>query len=152
MAVQALVFGVAPEQPRDADPALDDNPLLRGLAATPMRLMEVDDPTFLGPDWVVTRPRLAGICGSDAKQVFMDWGEVTADNPMSAFFSLPQVLGHEVVAEVVALGPEARGVDVGERVVLNPWLSCAPRGIDPPCPACTAGDFSLCWNFEVGPS
>ena len=117
-----------------------------------MRLVDLDDPEFLLPDWVVTRPRLTGICGSDAKQVFMDWGNVaTPDNPMKGFFSLPQVLGHEVVADVVALGPEAEGLEIGDRVVLNPWLSCRPRGVDPICPACEAGDLSLCWSFGVGP-
>jgi threonine dehydrogenase-like Zn-dependent dehydrogenase len=110
------------------------------------------DPGFLRPDWVVTKPLLTGICGSDSKQVFMDWGEVQSpDNPMKAFFSLPQVLGHEVVADVVALGPEAEGFEVGDRVVLNPWLSCAPRGVSPLCPACVAGDLSLCASFGVGP-
>ena len=82
----------------------------------------------------------------------MDWGEVRSpDNPMKAFFSLPQVLGHEVVADVVALGPEAEGLEVGDRVVLNPWLSCGPRGVSPICPACEVGDFSLCYSFDVGP-
>ena len=71
-------------------------------------------------------------------------GEVrSADNPMKAFFSLPQVLGHEVVADVVALGPEAEGLEVGDRVVLNPWLSCGPRGVSPVCAACAIGDYSL---------
>ena len=64
----------------------------------------------------------------------MDWGEGGGDNPMRDFSSMPQVLGHEVVAEVVALGPEAEGVDVGDRVVLNPWLSCVPRGVSPDLP------------------
>ena len=74
-----------------------------------MKLVDMDDPGFLLPDWVVTQPRLTGICGSDSKQVFMDWGEVRSpDNPMKGFFSLPQVLGHEVVADVVALGPRPR--------------------------------------------
>jgi threonine dehydrogenase-like Zn-dependent dehydrogenase len=82
----------------------------------------------------------------------MDWGEVASpDNPMKAFFSLPQVLGHEVVADVVALGPEAEGLEVGDRVVLNPWLSCGPRGVSPICPACERGDYSLCWSFATGP-
>jgi threonine dehydrogenase-like Zn-dependent dehydrogenase len=147
--VKALLYGVRPEtvsEPRS------ENFLLRNLAHTPMQLVELDEPAFPLPDWVVVRPRLTGICGSDAKQVFMDWGEVrTPDNPMKAFFSLPQVLGHEVVADVVALGPEAVGLDVGDRVVLNPWLSCAPRGVSPVCPACERGDFSLCWSFDVGP-
>jgi threonine dehydrogenase-like Zn-dependent dehydrogenase len=147
--MRALLYGVRPEpQP---DPG-EDNHLLRGLARTPMRLTDMDDPGFLLPDWVVTKPRLTGICGSDSKQVFMDWGEVSSpDNPMKAFFSMPQVLGHEVVADVVALGPEAEGLDVGDRVVLNPWLSCGPRGVDPMCPACVNGDYSLCASFAVGP-
>ena len=148
--MRALQYGVRPDPQPEPD---EDNALLRGLAETPMKLVDLDDPGFLLPDWVVTRPRLTGICGSDAKQVFMDWGEAVAspDNPMKGFFSLPQVLGHEVVADVVALGPEAEGLAVGDRVVLNPWLSCAPRGVDPICPACRAGDLSLCWSFGVGP-
>jgi threonine dehydrogenase-like Zn-dependent dehydrogenase len=147
--VEALLYGVRP----DTVPVPDtDNVLVRNLARTPMRLVEMDDPPFLRADWVVTRPRLTGICGSDAKQVFMDWGDVgSADNPMKGFFSLPQVLGHEVVADVVALGPEADGLDVGDRVVLNPWLSCGPRGVRPVCAACTNGDYSLCASFGVGP-
>ncbi len=147
--MKALLYGIRPEPVPEPH---TDNHLLRGLAHTPMRLVEVDEPALPLPDWVVVKPRLTGICGSDAKQVFMDWGEVrTADNPMKAFFSMPQVLGHEVVGEVVALGPDAEGLDVGDRVVLNPWLSCAPRGVTPVCPACERGDYSLCWSFDTGP-
>ena len=147
--MRALLYGVRAEPQPEPE---EDNHLLRGLAHTPMRLTEMDDPTFLRPDWVITKPRLTGICGSDSKQVFMDWGEVQSpDNPMKAFFSLPQVLGHEVVADVVALGPDAEGLDVGDRVVLNPWLSCGPRGVDPLCAACVDGDLSLCASFGVGP-
>jgi threonine dehydrogenase-like Zn-dependent dehydrogenase len=150
--MKALLYGVHPEDHPDPTGADADNPLLRGLAHTPMRLVDLDEPEILRPDWVMTTPRLTGICGSDAKQVFMDWGNVGgADNPMKAFFSLPQVLGHEVVADVTAVGPEAEGLEVGDRVVLNPWLSCGPRGVEPMCPACQIGDYSLCWNFAVGP-
>jgi threonine dehydrogenase-like Zn-dependent dehydrogenase len=147
--MKALLYGVRPEPQAEPD---TDNPLLRALAQTPMRLVDMDDPGFLLPDWVVTAPRMTGICGSDSKQVFMDWGDVrTPDNPMKGFFSLPQVLGHEVVADVVALGPEAEGLEVGDRVVLNPWLSCGPRGVRPLCGACERGDYSLCASFGVGP-
>ncbi|GIU90088.1 MAG: alcohol dehydrogenase [Acidimicrobiia bacterium] len=150
--MRALLYGVRPEPVPARAGRHASNRLLDGLSRTPTRLVELDDPGFLRPDWVVTRPRLTGICGSDAKQVFMDWGEVrTPDNPMKAFFSLPQVLGHEVVADVVALGPEAEGLEVGDRVVLNPWLTCAPRGVQPVCAACERGDLSLCASFAVGP-
>ena len=120
----------------------------------------MDDPGFLGPDWVVTKPRLTGICGSESKQVFFDYASFTstrtgpgkgfADNPMKNFVSFPHVMGHEVVADVVALGPEAEGLEVGDRVALNPWLTCGPRGVEPHCPACVAGDLSQCWSFGVG--
>ena len=116
-----------------------------------MRRMDVDDPPFLLPDWAVARPLLTGICGSDSKQVFMDWGRVDVDNPMADFSSVPHILGHEVVAEVVAMGPQAEGLEIGQRVVLNPWLSCVPRGVKDLCPACQVGDLSLCWNFQVHP-
>jgi threonine dehydrogenase-like Zn-dependent dehydrogenase len=114
-------------------------------------LQDVPDARPLRPDWVVARPRLTGICGSDSKQILLDFGEGDIDNAMSGFCSFPQVMGHEVVADVVELGPEARGLEVGQRVVLNPWLSCRPRGVQPLCPACEAGDLSLCWSFLTGP-
>jgi threonine dehydrogenase-like Zn-dependent dehydrogenase len=146
--MRALVFGVGGKSEAAPD---DANALLKGLAATPMDLIEVEDPKPVGPDWVVLRSRLTGICGSDAKQVFMENAEEEMDNAMTALISFPQVLGHELVATVEEVGPEVGGAaEPGQRVVLNPWLSCGPRGIDPPCPACQAGDLSLCWSFTDG--
>jgi threonine dehydrogenase-like Zn-dependent dehydrogenase len=148
--MRALVFGVDPDSIPEVDRGgAEENPLLKGLAATPMNLIEVEDPKPIGPDWVVLRSRLTGICGSDSKQVFMENAEDEIDNAMTALISFPQVLGHELVATVEEVGPDA-GVEPGQRVVLNPWLSCGPRGIDPPCPACQAGDLSLCWSFTDG--
>jgi len=145
--VKALVFGVStqPYTPPPDAPALQQN-----LAVTPVALRDIPDARPLRPDWFVTRPRLTGICGSDSKQILLDFGDGDSDNAMSGLCSFPQVMGHEVVAEVVELGPEAEGFDLGQRVVLNPWLSCAPRGIVPLCPACEAGDLSLCWSFAAG--
>jgi D-arabinose 1-dehydrogenase-like Zn-dependent alcohol dehydrogenase len=62
-------------------------------------------------------------------------------DPRAIDVSFPHVLGHEVVG---------RRADTGERVVLNRWLSCAPRGIDPPCEACRAGRYPWCRNFRSG--
>ena len=148
--MKALVFGVDSGFTPPATADGDGNPLLAGLAHVPMALQDVPDPVLPAPDWVVLRPRLTGICGSDAKQVFMDMGGDATDFSMTAFISFPQVLGHEVVADVVEVGPAADGVTVGDRVVLQCWLSCAPRGIEPVCPACAAGDYQLCWNFTQG--
>jgi len=145
--MKALVFGGDGLLPAEPPPA-DAPRLVRHLATTPMGQQEVADPAVLDDDWAVLRTRLCGICGSDTKQVLMDF-EDAADSPMTAFISFPQVLGHEVVADVVEAGPVA-GVEPGQRVVLNPWLSCGPRGIDPPCPACAAGDLAMCWSFTEG--
>jgi len=146
--MRALVYGVEPEPWDPPDPT---NRLQTGLARTPMRLVpDLEAPHPTRSAWVMAKTRLTGICGSDAKQVFMDYGEGFEASPLNNFFSFPTVLGHEVVAEVAELGPGARGLEVGQRVVLNPWLSCGPRGIEPPCGACAAGDYSLCWHFADG--
>ncbi|MDX6232267.1 MAG: hypothetical protein QOH68_1251 [Nocardioidaceae bacterium] len=145
--MKALVFGVdtQPWTPPEGATGLAMN-----LAVTPVALRDLPDAKPLRADWLVTRPLLTGICGSDSKQILLDFGEGDSDSAMSGLCSFPQVMGHEVVAEVVELGPEAEGFDIGQRVVLNPWLSCAPRGISPLCPACEAGDLSLCWSFAAG--
>ncbi|HEY7917846.1 MAG TPA: zinc-binding dehydrogenase [Acidimicrobiales bacterium] len=146
--MQALLWGVRPDRWESPDPS---NPLLGGLAAVPMRLVDTDVPRPVRNDWVVARTRLTGICGSESKQVFGDFTDAYNDSALATLFSFPMVMGHEVVAEVSELGPAARGLEIGQRVVLNPWLSCAPRGVDPACAACRAGDLSTCWHFTEGP-
>ena len=131
--VKALLYGVAPDpSAAAAAPATAENPLLENLAPTPMRLVDLDDPGFLRPDWVVTRPRLTGICGSDSKQVFMDWGDVrVARQPDEGV--LLAAAGARATRSSPTSSRSARrreGLEVGDRVVLNPWLSCAPRGVD----------------------
>src|SRR3954454_14058213 len=118
--MKALVFGVDPDSIPEVQQAdATDNALLKGLAATPMNLIEVEDPKPIGPDWVVLRSRMTGICGSDAKQVFMENAEDEIDNAMTALISFPQVLGHELVATVEEVGPEAgSAVQPGQCVVL----------------------------------
>jgi uncharacterized zinc-type alcohol dehydrogenase-like protein len=57
--------------------------------------------------------------------------------------SYPLVPGHEVVGTVVAAGPKARGLKVGDRVGLG-WFaeSCMA------CPQCLGGDHNLCGSAE----
>lgn len=111
------------------------------------RLEEIAEPELHGDDWAIVRPRLAGICGSDAKQAFLRGDR---DNALTALVSLPHVLGHEAVGIIERIGPAVTSVAPRQRIVLNPWLSCAPRGIDPPCAACAAGDYQLCERFTEG--
>ncbi len=112
----------------------------------PTRLRDLPDPRPLRDDWVVVRPAVTGVCGSDIKEIFLD---ADLDNPLRALISFPHVLGHEVAATVVEAGPAVRRVRVGERVAVSPWLPCEVRGL-PLCGYCRQGDFSLCDNFTVG--
>jgi len=146
--MQGLLYGVRPERWTPPD---ETNKLLVGLSRTPMVLKELDRPALYRDDWAVAKTRLTGICGSDAKMVFMDFGDDYDDSALSGHFTFPTVFGHEVVADVAEVGPAVAGLEVGQRVVLNPWLSCGPRGVNPPCDACQNGDYSLCWNFTRGP-
>ncbi len=111
------------------------------------RIREVPAPKLPAEDWVVIKARYCGICGSDYKQVFL---EGNLDNPMTSVISFPQILGHEVVGTIEEVGPSVRDRRVGERVVLNPWLSCFPRGFREPCPSCEEGNYSRCYNFTRG--
>jgi threonine dehydrogenase-like Zn-dependent dehydrogenase len=108
----------------------------------PLKLQEIEfSPP--GPDWVVLRPRLCGICGSDLR--LLKGAESFLLEP---YASMPAVLGHEVIAEVAEapLGSEWRS---GDRVVVEPVLPCAVRGV-PPCRYCAQGAYNLCENFLTG--
>ena len=112
----------------------------------PIQLREVAEPELPADDWLILRTSLCGLCGSDYKQVFMNGA---LDNPMTAMISFPQVLGHEVVGVVERIGPGVRRRKPGERVVLNPWLSCVTRGLEP-CDWCRRGELAQCLNFTRG--
>src|ERR1039458_5248355 len=146
--MRALVYGAAAGDEPRAPRSDVDRALVAHLLAQPVRLCALEDPTVDADDVVVLAPRLAGVCGSDARLMLGDLNDGDLDNPMASFSALPFVLGHEVVADVVAAG-SASGAAEGDRVVLNAWLSCAPRGFDA-CPACAAGDLAQCERFLDG--
>ena len=101
----------------------------------PVRLVDIDTPELPGPNWRLVRPRLAGICGSDL---------ATVSGRSSRWFeplvSFPFVPGHEVVADT----------EDGGRVVIEPVLHCAVRGVEPRCPACQSGRTNHCERLTAG--
>lgn len=111
------------------------------------RMEDVPAPAPHGLDWLTVRTGIAGICGSDAKQAFLRGDR---DNPLTALVSMPHILGHEATGVVATGTADGSGPAPGTRVVLNPWLSCGPRGIDPPCGACACGQYQLCERFTEG--
>jgi len=113
-----------------------------------LRLSEVPVPALPSPRWVRLKTCLGGICGTDFSSI-MQRGHPASI--LQAFSSLPALLGHESVAVVDEVGPTVSGWKPGDRVVVEPTLSCVPRGIDPVCRNCAAGRFTLCENFRTGP-
>lgn len=57
--------------------------------------------------------------------------------------SYPHRLGSDIAGEIEALGEGARGVSVGDRVMVHPAVSC---GV---CAACKAGADNLCRNYHI---
>src|SRR4051794_12246951 len=125
--MKALVFHHS--LPREAAAKVTGEINPRGFLAgyAPVGLEEVPEPQPPAAGWVRCETIASGICGSDVMQIRLHGAR---DNPLTALLSFPHVLGHEAVA---------RRADTRERVVLDPWLGCAPRGIDPPRPACARG-------------
>lgn len=52
--------------------------------------------------------------------------------------ALPVTMGHEIVGEVVELGPDVASVKLGDKVIVYPWLGCGQ------CATCERGDEHLC--------
>jgi len=112
-----------------------------GVAPLKLKQVEFSPP---GPDWLVLKSRMCGLCGSDLR--LLKGVESLLLEPYASF---PAVLGHEVVAEVVE-APAGSDWHPGERVVVEPVLPCEVRGIAPPCRFCAQGQYNLCENFTQG--
>ena len=110
-----------------------------GLA--PLRLVSTSAPRSPSEGWGRVRPRLSGICGSDL-------GMLTgATSPyFSPLVSFPVTPGHELVGELL---DDVDDIPSGTRVVIDPVLSCATRGLER-CSECAVGNTGRCQQITVG--
>ena len=124
------------------------NAFLYGFASG-ISLRDVEEPALPGPRWVRLETVLAGICGSDIANLCY------RNSPaMEPFGSFPAVIGHEIVARAIEVGAEVRNVETGQRVVVDPVISCEVRGRHRTawCRSCAAGVPGTCENAgEAGP-
>jgi threonine dehydrogenase-like Zn-dependent dehydrogenase len=84
------------------------------------------------PGHVLVRPRCVGICGTDY-HIF------EGKHP---FLNYPRVMGHELAVEVVE-APPGTGIESGEILAVNPYLSCGH------CIACRKGKPNCCVQISV---
>ena len=112
-----------------------------------LRMLE-DEPTPALPDapgWVLLRPELSLICGSDVGLAHAKLSTV-----LSAYYpDTQQIPGHEFVAVVDQVGPGVTRVSEGDRVAVDVIISCAQRGFDPVCRSCAAGKPNVCERFDL---
>jgi len=92
-----------------------------------------------GPHEVLVKILACGVCHSD---VFLQEGAIDTGTgrklDMTRSVNAPRTLGHEIAGKVAAVGSHVRGVSVGERVVVFPWIGCGE------CAFCAEGRENLC--------
>ena len=91
-------------------------------------------------DEVLLRVEAAGVCHSDVHiwHGHFDLGGGQQISLQSRGVHLPFTMGHEIAGEVIALGPHASGVKIGDKVVAYPWIGCGE------CAVCKKGEELLC--------
>lgn len=89
---------------------------------------------------VTLRVTHCGMCHSDVhiREGGFDMGGGKLSSFERAGVKLPVTMGHEIVGEVVDVGPDVTGVALGDHVVAYPWLGCGE------CAVCATGDEHLC--------
>ncbi len=99
-----------------------------------LRVEQRNRPAIRADDDVLLRVEAASICGTDL--------HILADPPGHP--ATPgSILGHEYVAEVVDAGDRVEGLRSGDRVVVDPNLTCGR------CAYCRRGASNLCLNMTT---
>src|SRR5262245_19670776 len=93
---------------------------------------DVPEPQLRGDDEALVRPLAVARCDID---LFLTSGLFPSRGPFA--------LGHECVAEIVALGDAVRGLEVGQRAVVAFQVSCGG------CSSCIAGHTANCDRYPV---
>lgn len=104
------------------------------LLAAPGRFVErqVQRPATLQGEALV-RIRRVGVCGSD-------FHALAGRHPV---YTYPRVLGHELSGEVVEIPENPRGIRVGDKVAIDPYINCGS------CGACLRGRTNCCEHLRL---
>jgi len=103
-------------------------------AAKQPLVLETIDLGLLGPEDIEVAVEHCGICHSDLSVLNNEWG----------ISQYPAVLGHEITGRVTAVGPNAKGIHVGQRVGIG-WFSSS----DMHCRQCMSGNHHVCPQVQA---
>jgi 2-desacetyl-2-hydroxyethyl bacteriochlorophyllide A dehydrogenase len=98
-----------------------------------LTLASTRPPDGPGDGEALVRVHRVGVCGTD----------MHAYRGRQPFFTYPRILGHELGVEIVAVGPNAEGLRVGDRCAVEPYLNCGR------CVACRRGKPNCCVDLKV---
>ncbi|MEM7254113.1 MAG: alcohol dehydrogenase [Pseudomonadota bacterium] len=112
----------------------------------PLQARERPMPVPAGTE-VLIRVRRSGVCHSDLhiREGFFDLGEEGKMNMGDRGMKLPQALGHEILGEVVAAGPEVDDAPIGQTMLVHPWIGCMQKD----CLACSADRENDCTRMRA---
>ena len=99
-----------------------------------LELLDVPAPEITAPDDVLVRVRAAALNRLD---LFI------ADGLKGLTYRFPHIVGSDGAGVVDAVGPGVRDVKRGDRVFLNPGVSCGR------CESCEAGDEPFCPDYQI---
>ncbi len=105
----------------------------------PLQEIELPTPQPQGTE-VLLETTHCGVCHSDIHiwEGRYDLGGGRVMNLKDRGLTLPIAMGHEIVGRVVKLGPDAKGVKVGDLRIVFPWVGCGH------CAACQAEEDNMC--------
>ena len=104
----------------------------------PLEINETELPKPNG-NQVIIKVKSTGVCHSDLH--LWEGGYDTGDGFMKVTdrgVKFPVTPGHEVVGNVEEIGDSVQGVNIGDLVLVYPWIGCGQ------CPTCEKGDTNLC--------
>jgi len=90
-------------------------------------------PVIQSPTEVLLKVKAGGICGSD----------VHIYHGSSSVATYPRVIGHEIAGEILETGKDVKDFSVGDRVVMDPVISCGN------CYQCRIGRRNVCGKLKV---
>lgn len=98
------------------------------------KLLEYELKTVLPQD-IVVKIECGGVCGSDIHTIKESWGPLNRKD---------LVVGHEIVGEVVQVGPEVKDIKIGQRVGTGPQIATCGE-----CKYCKNDMEPYCKNFVL---
>src|SRR6516164_2930799 len=105
----------------------------------PLQEIELPTPEPKGTE-VLVEVTHCGVCHSDL-HIWEGYYDIGGGQKMSLKdrgVVLPLAMGHEIVGRVAKLGPDAKGVKVGERRIVFPWVGCGK------CEQCLSEEDNMC--------